>query len=325
MPDTLVLMTSRVVQDVLGRVLELTGLRGRVYCQSVAKAPWGLRFESSSDAAFHLVTGGTCCLFLGEERLQLVPGDVVLLPHGTAHALADHAKSRRVPLAEWLEERASAGRSMRLGGGEGAETQVLCGVYAFDVPGPRHPALRVLPELVHVSAKKTRDRPELAETIAGLAREYERGDLGSSVIVSRLLDVLFVQLLRAWVDEQPQGGASWLGALRDSLVGAALSLLHDDLAAPWEVGALAAKLGTSRPTLARRFVAEVGVSPLAYLTQARMHEAARLVRETDRPLSAIAEAVGYTSEFAFNRAFRREHGTPPGAFRRQRAPGRGAA
>lgn len=318
MPGILLFMTSRATQDVLGRVLELTRLRGQVYCESAARAPWGLRFEASSDATFHLVTGGTCWLFLGEQRIQLVTGDVVLLPHGTGHALADHAKSRRVPLGQWLEERAAAGGAMRLGSGEGAETRVLCGVYALDVAGPRHPVLGVLPDLVHVSAQKTRDRPDLAATIAGLAREHERGDLGSSVVVSRLLDVLFVQILRAWVDEQPVGGAGWLGALRDSLVGAALSLLHADLARPWQVEDLAAKLGTSRPTLARRFVAEVGVSPLAYLTQARMHEAARLVCETDRPLSDIAEAVGYASVFAFNRAFRRENGTPPGAFRRQR-------
>ena len=316
-------MANAGMSDVLGSVLELTRLRGRVYCQTVATAPWGLSFGPTGDAAFHLVMSGTCHLFQGADRMQLVQGDVVLIPHGSAHALADHPRSRRVPLEEWLGEQrdASGAHGRRIGGkqgakGEGAEAQILCGVYSFDVPGPRHPVMRVLPERVHVSAKKARERPELGETIAGLSREYERGDLGTSVIVSRLLDVLFVQILRTWVDEQPAGGAGWLGALRDSLVGAALSLMHDDLAAPWEVEGLAAKLGTSRATLARRFVAEVGVSPLVYLTQARMREAARLVRETDRGLAGIAEGVGYSSEFAFNRAFRREFGVAPGAFRR---------
>ncbi|WP_437818355.1 cupin domain-containing protein [Sorangium sp. So ce1078] len=312
-------MNEGAVHDVLGRVLELTHLRGRIYCHSSARAPWGLCVDASADAVFHLITAGTCWLFLGEQRVALGPGDVVLLPRGSAHALADHARSRRIPLAAWLAARGTVDRRMRLGDGQGAETLVLCGVYAFDVPGARHPALRVLPELVHIPAKKTRGRPELAETIAGLTREHDRADLGQSLVVSRLLDVLFVQLLRAWVDDQPAGGAGWLGALRDSLIAAALSLLHEDLAAPWDVATLAAKLGTSRPTLARRFVAEVGLSPLAYLTQARMHEAARLVRETDRSLTEIAEAVGYTSVSAFNRAFHREHGMPPGAFRKQGA------
>ncbi|WP_437678077.1 cupin domain-containing protein [Sorangium sp. So ce131] len=111
----------------LGRVLELTHLRGRVYCHTSARAPWGLCVDASADAGFHLVTAGTCWLFLGEQRVALGRGDVVLLPRGSAHALADHARSRRIPLAAWLAARGTVDRRMRLGDGEGAETQVLCG------------------------------------------------------------------------------------------------------------------------------------------------------------------------------------------------------
>ncbi|WP_437503082.1 cupin domain-containing protein [Sorangium sp. So ce1099] len=129
-------MNEGAVHDVLGRVLELTHLRGRIYCHTSARAPWGLCVDASADAGFHLVTAGTCWLFLGEQRVALGPGDVVLLPRGSAHALADHARSRRIPLAAWLGARGTVEHRMRLGDGQGAETEVLCGVYAFEFPAP---------------------------------------------------------------------------------------------------------------------------------------------------------------------------------------------
>jgi AraC-like DNA-binding protein len=310
-------MSSRsAADDVLGRILELTRLRGSIYCQTSARAPWGLRFDESSDAYFHVVTSGTCWLVTGARKLQLVPGDVILLPHGSEHALADLPTSRRVSLTDWLKRRRPNGGAFALGGA-GAETQVLCGVYVFDVSGPRHPVLRLLPRFVHVAASRARANDELAQTLTALCREYANRGPGTSVIVSRLLDVLFVQVLRAWVDQEPRGQSGWLGALRDTTIARALSFLHDDLSRPWEVAELAKKLSMSRAVLARRFVAEVGISPVAYLTQARMQEAARLLRESDAPLPAIAGAVGYTSEFAFNRAFRRELGAPPGSYRKR--------
>jgi AraC-like DNA-binding protein len=315
--------SSGVADDVLGRILELTRLRGSIYCQTSARAPWGLRFDESPDAYFHLVTSGTCWIVAGGQKLQLVPGDVILLPHGAEHSLADLPTSRCLALSDWLKRRKSNRRTSQLGNGTGAETQVLCGVYVFDVSGPRHPVLRLLPRLVHVPATRARAHNELAGTVASLSQEYENSGLGASVIVSRLLDVLFVQILRAWVEQQPRGHSGWLGALRDTTIARALSLLHADLSRAWQVEELAKKLGTSRPVLARRFVAEVGVPPVAYLTQARMQAAAHLLRESDASLPSIAKAVGYTSEFAFNRAFRRELGAPPGTYRKSEAGGRG--
>jgi AraC-like DNA-binding protein len=305
--------------DVLGRILDLTRLRGSVYCQTVARAPWGLRFDEQQDAQFHLVASGTCWLLTGGQKLQLVPGDVVLLPHGSEHVLADHPKSRRISLSDWLDQPRSNERQGLLGEGAGAETRVLCGVYSFDVSAPRHPVLRLLPRLVHIPANRARANDGLSGSVTALSYEYSNGGPGTSVIVSRLLDVLFIQILRAWVEQQPRGHSGWLGALRDTTIARALSLLHEDLSRPWEVEELAKRLCMSRPVLARRFVAEVGVPPVAYLTQARMHEAARLLRESNAPLSTIAKAVGYTSEFAFNRAFHRELGAPPGTYRKTEA------
>jgi AraC-like DNA-binding protein len=306
--------------DVLSLVLAQTRLRGRVYCQSVARAPWGLRFGQRAEALFHVVTAGACWLFVGGARRQLVAGDIVLFPRGLPHALADHPRSKRVDLADWMRDRAGATTALRVGGTQGSEVKVLCGVFEFDVAGTRHPVLRLLPEPLHLPAERTRDRADLAATIAALAREFQGGGRGASLVVSRLLDVLFVQIVRAWADDQPPGGAGWIGALRDSALARVLAAMHEDLARPWDVAALARAAGTSRATLGRRFVAEIGEPPLAYLTRARLQEAARQLVATSDGLATIAAAVGYSSEFAFNKAFRRELGLPPGHYRKRHDP-----
>jgi AraC-like DNA-binding protein len=308
---------ATATEDVLSNVLAQTRLRGRVYCQSVARPPWGLRFENRAEALFHVVTAGTCWLFAGATRQQLVAGDILLFPRGTPHALADHPKSKRVDLAQWMRDRTGAMSALRVGGTQGAEVKVLCGVFEFDVAGTRHPVLRLLPELLYLSVERTRDRADLAGTVAALAREFQGGGRGASLVVSRLLDVLFVQVVRAWADDQPPGGAGWIGALRDSALASVLAAMHEDLARSWDVAALARAAGTSRATLGRRFVAEVGEPPLAYLTRARLQEAARRLLATNDGLASIAGAIGYSSEFALNKAFRREFGVPPGQYRRR--------
>ena len=310
-------MSSLPETDVLGRLLERTRLRGRVYCQSARFAPWGLRMDASGEAIFHLVTAGACWLFVGNERRQLTRGDLVLLPRGSAHALGDHPRSKRVNLSDWLAAPRDGGATARTDQARGVETKILCGVYEFEVFGARHPVWGLLPEVVHISSDETREPSEIASTIAALAREYERSARGCSVVVSRLLDVLFVQILRTWSDEQPAGGAGWIGALRDTTLARALSALHQELGASWDVGKLARAAGTSRATLTRRFIAELGEPPLTYLRRARMQDAARRLHQGDEPLASVAQAVGYASEFAFNRAFHQEFGQPPGAYRRQ--------
>ncbi|WP_437687895.1 cupin domain-containing protein [Sorangium sp. So ce176] len=299
--------------DLLGQILERTGLRGQLYCRTVARAPWGLRFPTTTVATLHLVTSGTCHLVHGREVVALGPGDVVLLPRGDGHAMADSPRSPKVPLEQWLAERGD-GPARELGG-RGAETRVLCGCFAFDEPGA-HPVLRLLPARVHLRGASQAARA-LSPTVSLLEREHERGERGASVVVSRLLDVLLVQVLRAWADAQPPGGAGWLGALGDRTLASALAWMHAEPERDWSVSELARRSGTSRATLARRFAAEVGIAPHAYLTRLRMQEAAVRLRESDDGLASIAARVGYDSEFAFNRAFRRAMGVPPGQYRRQ--------
>ena len=303
------------IDDLLGHVLEGSRLRGQVFCQSVARAPWALRFPARAEAAFHLITAGTAILLVDGHTQTLGQGDLVLIPRGASHVLADRARTRPIDLMVWLAG-ARGPTTPPLGGTRGPETRVICGVYQLEGLGAHHPVLRLLPSWLVLPAARTRADGDLAATLTALAREHERSARGASVIVSRLLEILFVQVIRAWAADQPIGGAGWIGALDDQLLARALSAMHADLARAWDVTTLARASATSRATLARRFVASVGEPPLAYLTRARMHEAAQHLRTSDASLGEVAALVGYQSEFAFNRAFRRAFGTPPGAYRR---------
>src|SRR5262249_38143046 len=222
----------------------------------------------------------------------------------------------QIELAAWLASASPSGALPPLGG-RGAITRVMCGVYQLDHAGAQHPVLGLLPPVLHLPAAQTIARPELDATLAALVREHDRGERGSTVIVARLLDVLLVQVVRAWADDQPPGGAGWIGALADPVLSRALSAMHGDLARAWDVAALARAAAASRATLGRRFGAAVGEPPLAYLQRVRMHEAARRLRGSDAALAEIAAAIGYHSAFAVNRAFRRLFGVPPGEFRRR--------
>jgi len=306
------------VRDVLGDLIERTRLHGRVFCQTVARAPWGLRFPGGPEALFHLITAGSAELRVGGRRVSLAQGDLVLLPRGDGHVVADHARSACVDLADWLAETLD-GRDERgaaqLGGRHGPETRVLCGVYEYDGLGAQHPVLRLLPAVLHLPGPRIRADRDLSATLELLVREHDSPARGGSVVVSRLLDIMFVQIVRTWAN-LPDQRAGWIGALTDLTLARALAAMHGDLGRGWTVDTLARAAKTSRATLGRRFVAEVGEPPLAYLARARMQEASLLLRSSSDGLAAIAAHVGYESEFAFNRAFRRAFGMPPGEYRR---------
>jgi AraC-like DNA-binding protein len=303
------------MRDVLGALIERTRLHGRVFCQSVARPPWGLRFPAAPQASFHLVTAGNAALIVRSRRVSLAQGDLVLLPRGDGHVLADHPRSARTELPDWLPTARDSFGVARIGGRQGPETRVLCGIFEYDGLGAHHPVLRLLPAVLHLQGPQMRGSSDLSATLDVLLREHDVPARGGSVVVSRLLDILFVQIVRLWAD-LPAERTGWIGALTDQMLARALGAMHADLGRDWTVDALARAAGTSRATLGRRFAAQVGEPPLAYLAHARMQEASQLLRSSDDGLAAIAAQVGYQSEFAFNRAFRRAFGTPPGEYRR---------
>jgi len=304
-------------RDVLTDVVDLLRVRGAVMAQVRAHAPWGLRLPQIPGASFHAVTAGSCWIRVGGAAPQeLHPGDVVLLPRGATHVVSSH---RTGPARPW--DRAAKAQARSATGeivldGPGASTHFICAAYDYD-HHVAHPLLGLLPSTLRLSERHTPDTGPLASTLRLLRYELATPRPGGSAIVDRLIDVLLVQVVRAWVADHAAGhDASWLGALRDPVVARALGAMHAEPASPWTVESLAARVAVSRATLARRFTSLVGETPLGYLTRWRMELAARRLRETDAAVGAIAAQVGYASEFAFSRAFSRARGNAPGRYRR---------
>ena len=306
--------------DVLTDVLQMLRLTSRVYCRSELRAPWGLAMPPARRMAFHVVDRGGAWL-RREDQQEVIPlaaGDLVVLPHGVGHQLADHPATLEGPLVE-LKQTGPGCPRLQLGG-SGPATTLVCGYFYLIEEGgwDDHPLAPLLPGLIHVRGEDGRRVPWLEATLKFLSDEAGSGRPGSDTVVQRLTEVLFVQVLRAWLESEsaPPG---WLGALRDPQIGRALTLLHLDPAHGWTVANLAAEVNMSRSAFAARFAALVGEPPLAYLTRWRMRLAAGLLR-ADVPLTEIAERVGYESEAAFSVAFKRERGIPPGRYRRSLEP-----
>ncbi|MER6066259.1 AraC family transcriptional regulator [Streptomyces sp. NPDC001792] len=279
-------------------------------------APWGLRWARSDEAGFHVVLRGSAWLVPQDgEPVALAPGDVVFLAHGLGHALVSEPgvptqEVRLLPDGTWSgvppkEER------------EGCpDTVTLCGTYRLD-RDRSHRLLAELPEVVHLPATVGSHR-SLRAAVELLGMELQEQRPGTDAIVTSLLDTLLLYILRAWWEGERAAGRArgWSAALADPAVAAALRAIHAEPSRAWTVAELGAAGGLSRAAFARRFTALVGEPPLSYLTWWRMTTAGRLLRSDDLSLRQVADRTGYTSEFAFAKAFKREYGVAPGQYRR---------
>ena len=311
-----------MIVDLLGEVLDVSGVRGAVAARIEAGADWGWWWTSATPrAALHAVTAGTAWLGRpGEGPVQLMPGDVVLLPEGAEHVLgSDPAAVARTTADRFDQWHLADGGTVRIGTGPAA-AHILCADYSHDAVVSTQ-VLDLLPPLVHIRGRS--DGGLLEDTVRLLGRELAEPRMAAGVVLDRLVDILLVQVLRAWLAAGPGCAPSWLGALSDDLAGAAVARLHEDPSRPWTTAALARATGVSRATLTRRFAAVTGESPGAYLTRWRMDLAARRLRDTDDSLDVIARSVGYTSVYAFSRAFSRLRGQPPGQYRTRSRGGAG--
>ncbi|MCD9145082.1 AraC family transcriptional regulator [Streptomyces albireticuli] len=311
--------------DILTEALASMRTGSPTSVRTEGRAPWGLRLPPVAGAGFHVVLYGTCWLIPLEdapgggpsrpEPIALSPGDVIFLRDGRGHILADHPST---PAEEERPEQFRPGSPIGTVtlGGDGPRTSLLCGNYHLDQGRP-HPLVRQLPAVIHLETRHGH-HPELSAAVQLLGAELENPRIGTDGIVPTLIDSLLLYILRAWFEAQPAAAAEgWAAALGDPAVAPALAAVHDDPSAPWTVEALAERAGLSRAAFARRFTALVGEPPMAYLTRWRMTTAAELLRESDAPLTVVAARTGYSSEFAFAKAFKRAYGLAPGVYRRQ--------
>jgi AraC-like DNA-binding protein len=304
--------------DVLTTVIETLRVRGSVICRSELRGPWGMKLHSPGVAHFHMVERGRCFLRIRGMRrpVLLEAGDLAMVPHDNGHILSDPENPPAQAMIA-LDELETPGACRYLcNAGCGAETRLICGAFRFE-GNEVHPLLSLLPPLVQLPSADGHPPDWLDATIRLLAAETRTPRAGTETIVTRLTDVVFVQLLRAWVERLPTGEGGWLGAMRDPQIGAALGLIHREPQRPWTIAALAAAVGSSRSPFAARFRSLVGEPPLAYVTRWRMQSATTMLSDGGLTVSEIAERVGYDSLPAFSKAFKRRLGSSPSSWRRR--------
>ncbi|WP_431873750.1 AraC family transcriptional regulator [Amycolatopsis sacchari] len=263
-------------------------------------SPWSYRFAPYDGAGFHVVVRGSGWLLMDDgDPVQLGPGDVVLLPAGHGHVLAESRDpGHPVPFEDAVPD-------------ETGNVELLCGKYRLD-RRRTHPLLATLPNVLHLPAHAG-DHGRLRAALGLLAAETTNPRPGRDAALAGLLDLLLVYLIRAWFDDHEDLG--WPRALRDRAITSVLEAMHAAPDKPWRIEELAAAAGLSRTTLTRRFTDLVGQAPMTYLTHWRMTLAARMLRDTDLGLASVARRVGYASPFAFSHAFKREFGVAPGQYR----------
>lgn len=320
--------------DALSETLRVVHLTGAIFIQGRFTAPWCYQTASADAAApvlepnaekvviFHLITEGECFVEIdGQAPVHLVAGDAVVFPQGDAHRMASAPgvpPAAPTPLAELLRRRP---RQLNYGGG-GAATRLVCGYLACDARLARM-LLAGLPPVLRVNVRGSNAGVWLEASVRYALAEARSPRPGGAGVLAKLSEVLFIEVLRMYMNEQQsEGRTGWLAGLGDRIVGGALNALHARPAQAWTLEDLAREAGTSRSVLAERFQQLVGSSPMSYLTQWRMLLAANLLCRSRAPLSRIAEDVGYQTDTAFSRAFRREYGAPPAAWRRSRSPSR---
>ena len=270
-------------------------------------SPWSLYFPPVKGAGFHVVLQGSCWLIPPDgSSLRLGPGDVAFLHRGRGHGLADDPTA---PLAAIRTRDAPADTTAAT-----ATVTLLCGSYQLEQRRP-HPLLRDLPDVLHLPAKVGR-HPALRTTVDLLGSELDTARPGTEAVVPALVDILLFYILRTWIDEQPELDGGWPAALTTPGIATALEAMHTEPARQWTVEELGRRAGMSRAAFARRFATLVGEPPLTYLTRWRLQRSAHLLRRSDEPLHVISERVGYTSSFAFAKAFKRTYGIAPGRYRK---------
>ena len=297
--------------DPLGEALHLLRMKGAFYSRSELRAPWGLRLPPlEGHLWFHVVTHGSLFLHSGETRQMLAPGEVALVPHGHGHALRSEPEAAIPDILSLDRERVSDRYEILRHGGDGQTTLLICGAVRLAHPVAAT-VVRLLPEVVYLPAGTER----LQTTLSVLAAEARVPRVGGEAVLTRLADIIVIQAIRAWIEGDPAAEVGWFGALRDPQIGRAITLIHRNPGRDWTVALLAREVSMSRSSFAARFTALVGEPVMAYLTRWRMQVAVAALRDEPTTVAQLAGRLGYHSEAAFARTFKRHTGMPPGSVR----------
>lgn len=303
--------------DILTDVLNTLEVKGWLSSRRELAAPWRYDFARSKDSVFHVLNYGGAYLHIEGEAdpIPVEDGDVVLFPTGHPHSLYDDPASPLTRLVQ-LDYSPDRGHHVVNQDGGGVKPLLLCGAFHFEYPHD-FPLLHRLPRLIHLHGAQGRVEDGLAAIVHLIARESGSQQPGSVVMLRRLTELLFIQVIRLWIDQQARASVEWVGALRDQPISAALGLIHQSPERAWTVKELADAAALSRSAFSARFTELVGEPPMTYLTRWRMLRATRLLKNEVR-VETVADLLGYESEAAFRKAFKREIGVPPAQYRKQR-------
>lgn len=308
------------VVDPLGEALHFLRMSGTFYCRSEVTAPWALALPPAQGClSFHVVVAGQCLIEVeGLAPRVLLPGDLALVPHGEGHRLSSDPTVLAPSIHELQHEHVSDRYAILRHGGGGAHTSLICGAVRFDHPTAKH-LIGLLPKVIHVPASRTPATDWMPSTLRLMAAEAQELRPGGEAVITRLADILVIQAIRAWIETDPASQSGWLGALQDKQIGRAIARIHRDPASPWTVASLAAEAAMSRSAFAARFTELVGEPAMQYVSRWRMQLAHLALQEGNEGLAELAVRLGYQSEAAFSRAFKRFLGVSPGSVRRRRA------
>ena len=303
--------------DPLGEALHFLHMSGVFYTRSEFTAPWGLALPSFPDCLmFHVVTSGSCWLEIeGVAPHLLQPGNLALVPHGEGHRILSEPGVPAAKLFDLPREQISERYEILRYGKGGAAANLICGTVRFNHPAA-HQLVRLLPKFISIEAWQSPHMEWIQSTLRLMATEARMMRPGGETIITRLADILIIQTIRSWMAEDPFAQTGWLGALKDKKIGYAILLIQRDPARPWTVATLANEVAMSRSAFAARFKELVGESPMQYITRWRMNVALTWLKKEDVSLGDLSDRLGYKSEAAFSRAFKRFIGVSPGAARR---------
>jgi AraC-like DNA-binding protein len=316
--------------DALSDVLRVTHLTGGVFLHADFFAPWCLAARVAPEhcapvlgPASHLilyhyvVEGGFRIRVEGDDRvdLEIGTGEVVLLPRNDVHLMGSDLSLPPMAGSDIMRPPKDGGLYSIRHGGEGGRTRVICG-YLGCASAEGNPVITTLPPLLKLNVEQGGAAEWIRSTFQYAAEEVSAGRPGSATVLAKLSELLFVEAVRRYAERLPDGQTGWLAGLREPVVARALALLHGAITRPWTVDDLSREVGISRSALADRFIRLIGVPPMHYLASWRMQVATQNLRNTNASLAQVAEAVGYDSEAAFSRAFKKAFGVAPATWRR---------
>jgi AraC-like DNA-binding protein len=303
--------------DPLGESLQFLRMSGAYYCRSELTAPWGLSLPPMPGYLwFHVVTSGRLWLETGEDAREWIQlGDLALVPHGDGHVLRSEPGAPAPHILDLERQPVSDRYEILRHGGGGGPTGLICGAVRFEHPAADN-LIEILPSTIHVEASSSPRLERMQSVLRLMASEAGELRPGGEAVITRLGDILVIQAIRAWMESDPTAQTGWLGALHDPQIGHAISLIHRDPARSWTVASLAQELAMSRSAFAARFTELVGEPVMSYVARWRMQVAVAALKEEGATVGQLADRLGYRSEAAFSRAFKRVIGISPGAVRR---------